>query len=425
MPRDPKPRWIKSGRWRFRFQGHDHYAVLGGPSDWAGAARWADQIRQAADQLGRAAMDPEVWQVCDWYLYWSAQRGSAAKTREQYRAILSHWCRLAGPHRKARDIQPIDLARAERWFESRGQASSRWHLVKVVLACWAWAARPEPDRTASDGSRLPDRLLDRNPLEGYRRPKAPKSRRQASERGHVAAVLRAARRELSSNPCRFPGGTRGRCITCTREGKPRVCRRSHDPTRAMLRETLLLVRVLAATGARPGELCGARWADWTPRAGRDEAGHWWGVLRVKHKNQRHTGELRPIVVPPVLSRAIERMRRREGRHPEWIWTHRRGRGSGHRGSVQAGEPWTVPALGRRVRAWREKAVGAPEGWSLYWLRHGWYSTHAPRLGAEVAGLLGGTSAGVIRRVYLHGRTEELVRVASDSRRVPEKHLPPA
>ena len=412
MPRASKPTWIKSGRWRFRFQGHDHYAVLGGASDWAGAARWADQIRQAADQLGRAALDPEVWQVCDWYLYWVAQRGAAAKTREQYRAILSHWCRLVGPHRKAREIQPIDLARAERWFESRGQASSRWHLVKVVLACWAWAARPEPERVASDGSRLPDRLFERNSLAGYRRPPAPKSRRQASERGHVAAVLRAGKLQVATG---WRRGTRGRCLTCTRIGKPGGCHRSHDPTRAMLRETLLLIRVLAATGARPGELCGARWADWTPRAGRDDAGHWWGVLRVRHKNQRHTGELRPIVVLPVLARAIERMRAREGRHPEWIWTHRRGRGSGHRGTAQAGEPWTVPALGRRVRAWRGLAKGVPEGWSLYWLRHGWYSTHAPRLGAEVAGLLGGTSGRIVRQTYLHHQITDMIRLVGAAR----------
>lgn len=412
MPRASKPSWVQAnGCWRFRYQGRVHWAKLGGPDDWSGAARWADQIRSQVARVESLGTSPTVFEVCDWFLWWHSRHGSSPRTREQYRAVLTHWCRLVGADRKAADIQPIDLARAERWFEAKGQQSTRWHLVKVVLACWAWAARPEPDRDTPDGLRLPDRLLERNTLEGYRRPRAPRGKRQAGERWHVAAVIRAARSGMQD----WAMGTQGRCVTCTRHHRAGPCRRSHDPTRQHHRDTLLLLRVLAATGARPGELAGAKWENWEPAAGRDDRGHWWGVLRVAHKTQRHTGDLRAIVVPPVLTRAIERMRVRPGRHEVYLWTHRRGKGSGHVGSVTAGTPWTVTALGRRVREWRSRAKGVPEGWSLYWMRHGWYTRNAPRLGAEVAGLLGGTGAQVIRRVYLHADVGTMVREAARNR----------
>jgi integrase len=185
------------------------------------------------------------------------------------------------------------------------------------------------------------------------------------------------------------------------------------------------------TGARPGELCAARWEDWRPNVIRDALGHGWSILEVDHKNRRWTdGRKRKIIVPPALTRAIERMRAREGRHPTHLWAHRRGRGAETRGAVspELGEPWKRHALDQRVRKWREAAIQAaaagdrlaalvPPDVVLYCLRHGYYSRVAPVLGALTAGQLGGTNnAQVVERRYVHSQDAQLLGAAVASRR---------
>lgn len=425
MPKDSRPRWHKSGAWRFRFRGTDHYAKLGGPKDWQGAADWATAIKDAAAREERRWAAPTVASLAAWYLLWHARRGTAAKTLEQYDAMLRRFVGTVGADTPAADVRPADLRRADRELERAGLGSTRYHLAKVVLACWAWAARPEPDRATADGRPLPDVLLAANPLAGCRPPRVRRAVDRVAGRRHVAELLRAARAEVESGWAR---GTKGRCVTCARAGRRGPCRRSHDGTRVLLRDALVLVRLAAASGCRPGELCSAAWDGWESRAARDDAGNWWGLLLVDHKTQRHTGRRRPVVVPPLLARAIERIRARPGRHPERIWSHRRGRGAVARGAPASGEPWTTAALGRRLRQWREAARAAgrdvPATFSAYALRHGFFTSAAPAIGATAAALLGGNSAAVVERVYLHGRADDLVRQAAAARAASRAGGPP-
>jgi integrase len=416
VPRNPEPHWRdRFGCYTFTHRRVRHYLRGVAKGDAAAARARARAILAAADAADLAARDRTVEAVCLGFLAWSA-RANKPRTTDGHARLLSLFCDFApgGARygaRPARSITATDLGRMRKAWEAKGHAPGYVaQLYKSVLACWNWAARPEPDR-------VPERWVDPNPLAGMRRPTVRGRADRSATPAEVAALLRHARARINAP---FKVATRGRCMACMAARRPGPCRRSHAATTQMLRETLVLVRLIAATGARPGEACGAKWEGWTPHAGRDGAtGQWWGLLRLEHKNERWTGKPKLVPVPPPLVRAIERIRARPGHHPESIFAHRRGRGSAGRGAATAGagEPWTTSALDARVRKWREGA-GLPGGLVLYGLRHAYYSRVAPILGAELAGLIGGTSGGVVRKVYLHARPEALIdaaRVARDAR----------
>lgn len=117
-------------------------------------------------------------------------------------------------------------------------------------------------------------------------------------------------------------------------------------TGRMQRRTILLLRCLYASDCRPGELCAARWSDF------DAAN---GVIELEeHETDGSTGRPRRIPLTSDLVAELVVLRDSPERHPEWVFTHRRGKGSEGRGAAVRthGEPWREQALGawfRQVR----------------------------------------------------------------------------
>ncbi|MEW4569343.1 site-specific integrase [Tautonia sp. JC769] len=431
MPVEGRPRWFPSRAcWRYRFRGRQYYSKGLGPKDGPAARRWADAIRDQVEHEDQVAGRPTVARLADWFLVDGVARGLTKKTLAGYDEMLRWFCaydpdgRGAIGGRRADQVGAAELRAMVRGWERSGKAAhSRARLVRVVRACFSWAADDRPDRVDEQGRALPRRLIARDDMAQVKAPKTPATALdRAAELDDVARLLKWARADVERPR---PMGTKGRCISCMKARRPGPCRRDHSTTTRMLRDMLVLLRLATAAGCRPGELCAARWEDWNPKAWPDPvSGAWWGVLKVSHKTEGHTGRKREVPVPPALRRAIERIRGRAGRHPEFLFTHRRAKGSTGRGaaSAEAGEPWTPNALARRLRSWRDAAVEAgvpiPEGFTAYWLRHGFYSRAAPVIGAEAAGMVGGTSGAVVRRVYLKGRMEDLTRATAAARRRP-------
>jgi integrase len=422
MPRKSEPRWYDQfGCYTFNYRGTRHYLRGIDRDDKLGLYKEVEKIRAAADAAKAAEGTLTVRKLASLYLVALRQAGMKDRTIEGHEEILRKFRDfrhkgVAYGDRPARTIAASDLGRMDRAWREAGHAPGyRAHLYASVLACWNWASRPEPDRN-------PERLIEENPFAGMRRPSTKGRLARIATRDDLARFLRYARADLNRP---WPAGTRGRCMACMRDGRPGPCRRSHAPTLRMLRDTLVLLRLVGETGCRPGEACAALWEDWRPHVGADDRGHSWGILEVEHKTIRYTGGKRKLVVPPPLVRAIERIRSREGRHETYIFTHRRGRGAEDRGqdSAAAGEPWNTTALDRRLRQWRNAAIegglAIRKDFTPYALRHAYYSKVAPVLGAELAGLLGGTSGAVVRKVYLHGRDEDLIRGQSQARKRPE------
>jgi integrase len=432
MPRISRPFWHEKHRcYRYRFQGHDYYLRGIAHGDMASVRTRVAEIEAAADAKDRSQREPTVERLCAEYLAWSGQANSY-RTTIAHEWILRRFCAFEHQgvrygDRPAAAITATDLGRMDKAWKAAGRAAGyRAQLFKSVLACWNWAARPEPDR-------VPERLLESNALSGMRRPSVRGKADRYAERSDLAAFLLFSKADVNGP---WPLATRGRCMACMAAKRSGPCRRSHAATVQMLRDTLVLLRVIGETGCRPGEACSARWEDWNPEAGRDaRTGHRWGVLEVEHKNIRWTGAKRKLVIPPLLVRAIERIRAREGRHPEFIFTHRRGRGASTRGAdlASAGEPWNTTSLDARLRGWRKALLAKAEAekkasplrpdFTPYMLRHGYYSRTAPVLGAELAGLLGGTSGGVVRQKYLHGQESTLVEAARVARASRGKSAP--
>jgi integrase len=254
-------------------------------------------------------------------------------------------------------------------------------MVSSVQAVFNWAAAPVPGRD-------PERLISTNPIKGYRSPhcQIPDAPDRYAPDDEVDAFLQWGR-----DRARKIGGLAGRFDRLTVE----------------------IVFAMSRTGARPGELCDARWSDFSPLAVQDKTGEWWGLIVLppkRHKTGGKTGKPREIYCPAVLVRKIQAIGRLKGRHPEFIWTHRRGARAEARGVVvpSFGEPWNSNTLSRRIKEFRRMAIAAgvaleDEGdnrFVAYRLRH----TVAAKLlmaGEDiytVAKLLG-TSAMMIQRRY--------------------------
>jgi integrase len=202
-----------------------------------------------------------------------------------------------------------------------------------------------------------------------------------------------------------------------------------------------MIRFMAHTGARPGELCiagrrqrdrGFTWEHWDPEASVNDLGQRVGLITLPpthHKTGGKTGRPREIVVPPVLVRALERHRARDWAHPVWVFTHRRGGGAEARGATTAalGEPWTSHSLGIKVKVWRRRAIAAgvpveDEGdnrFHLYRLRH---SRITDLIGArgglshDQAAALTGTSGRMIETTYGHLTGTRLIALDQAARR---------
>lgn len=405
MPRPNKPSWHPAGRC-FRCMidrkpvyfpqtigRFDKPLIDGVPKaawDWLEEYK-AEQRRNVID-----VADPTVFVLCQLYLQWvEGERDAGRMSDSNYEGHTTRLTRfwecvpdgVGGDKRRFGDRRASELDFEDLTaFVNTMQAVpySPHYIANIcssVQASLNWATKPVKGRN-------PVRYLTHNPVQGFRPPKPPKASERYIEPVQLRAFLRWAWRRA-----RHAYGVRQKV------------------------SDLVFVRLLwflALTGARPGEACGARW---------DQI-NWRNQILVleEWKNRKKTGELREIHITPPVARLLRAIERIPGRNPEWVFTHKIGRGQGGVTASSEGTPWNGDALGYKIRKWRKvakkewetaKAEGKDVGelpivvegagrFVAYLLRHTYISEglHAGLSESEIAELCG-TSAEMIRDTYGH------------------------
>lgn len=394
MPRQHKPQYHAARScWKFTTGGKTIYfghEIPRGdrPQDRGIPVRaWKamNAILEARAPRPVSSVDPTVFALVELYLQWAAREVDegrmATANYKAHRTHLSKFWEFRGyGDRRAAELEVSDL-------EAFAQAAAEVHsphyvanLCRSVQACYNWAVRPVAGRT-------PARILPANPVKGYKPPAVP-----VDDRYVQGSLVRRFFRWAWSRAKR----------------KTELRSRSD-------RMTLLLIRFLFLTGARPGEVCGLRW---------DEVRWDEGLVVIppaRHKTGKKTGKPREIVVTDAAARILRAVQRLPNHHPEYVFTHRVGKGGRRReASSLEGEPWNSVALSAKVRKWRAEAVadGIPleeKGagrFVAYILRHT-YATDAIQSGlsyAETAELIGNTSQ-VTESRYTHIRRSHAAKRA--------------
>ncbi|MDR3637900.1 MAG: tyrosine-type recombinase/integrase [Isosphaeraceae bacterium] len=296
--------------------------------------------------------------------------------------------------RRAATLTTTDLARfLEAKKAARRKPNYLAKLAGVVQAMLNWSADPQPDRT-------PERLLlAGNPLAGMAAPSVPDSPERFAEIKMIADFLQVWRKVAAA--------------------KDRHRRAGHCE-----RLTILLMRCLVQTGARPHEFFRAQWADIEWEAGRTRGSNLvFGKIVLppeRWKAGRKTGKSRTVYLTPRLTSALRRESHHPDRHATHIFCHVRRR------ALKAGEVevspgldvWNISALGRRVREirrWSEEAKLPDEGPNRvvgYLFRHT-TASRALMKGLDpvtVAALLG-TSPTMLKKHYAHLLDSHLAEAA--------------
>jgi integrase len=386
MPRPRKPWWhTRDQCYKTRIEGREVLllTVDGAkvPKGDMGAA-WAAVTRLLAERDARTArgLDPTVEDVCSDYLV--ASKGDCGlDTLYGKEWVLEKWCDFGTPRyggRRAKSIGPGQLHAMRLSWEAEGYAGNMVRrLYREVMACWAWAARPEPER-------VPVVLLPLNPLAGMRSP---------------AASTRVAKYVPLHDLQALVGFAAARAVTL-------------GPLRRRFElQAALMLGLLVETGCRPKEACTSTWGDFDA----DQ-----GVIRLaRHKTGKKTGKERLIVVPPPLVAELVTLRDSGYAHPTHIFAHARSRGEASaEAERETGAPWTRPGYTGWFRelvkmAWMG-GLELPEGITLYWLRHSYLTDAQMVVSGERAANLAGNSKEVAREAYLHA---QLSALRADAERV--------
>lgn len=382
MPRPRKPFWHDRDRcYKTRIDGREvtlrsRDGTKVAADDQRGVREAVARLLAERDATVRRVADPTVEDVCSQYLI-ACARECTHETMVGKEWRLRQWCEFGAPPyggRPTHSIEAVDLHRMGRQWKHDGYASGTIRaLYHEVMACWAWATRPEPERQ-------PVKILEDNPLAGLRVP-------GLSPRTAKYLPMAAARKLIAFAAARAEGITRP------------IMRRFEL-------QAVLMLRLIAETGCRPKEACRARWRDLDA----DQ-----GLLVLKeHKTARKTGRDRLIVIPPAILAELLALRESGHAHPAYLFAHKRTHGENSRGAAkETGAPWTRPGytcwFRLLVRAARKAKLELPEGVTLYWLRHSYLTDAQIAVGAERAADLAGNSKELARGTYLHVQAEELRR----------------
>jgi integrase len=392
MPRQAKPRWNPTRK--------SWYANIGEPDphgrrrevfpdhpiperDEAAAWEWF-KAEKARREERAAAGDPDAptveW-ICEHYLAWAEKRRDEGRLSPAHYTNKEYHLGLFAEAFGARVARTLDAEAMNGFIAAmQGRYSPNYvaNICSSANAALNWAV---------------PKHLPANPIKGHESPRVPRSPERFAERAEAAAFLRFWR---------------------SRYKRKTITGRYN-------RLTMLLVRCLIRTGARPGEMCKLFWSDICWDGGRASTGHAFAKATIppeRWKAGHATGKPRTIYFSPALTRALRREFRRKDRDPVHVFTHGRGRGGAGRGEPWASGSWlsrTIldvrQAIGRCVEL---KAAGGPtRGLELirdegenrltnYRWRHTAISTLL-MMGIDVptVGELTGTSPEMIYRIYGH------------------------
>jgi integrase len=382
MPRVAGVHWDKSkGAWRTDAGGKTTYFRGIAKTDRAGAREAFEAYVKTLASRSANPDDPTVEQVAEAYLAHvkATARPRTAEGHQEMLVLFADHPNPASPSRyglrRARQIRAADLAVMEQAWAAAGRSPNyRARLVRTVKACWAWASR---------GDRP---ILPANPLKDAAGVAVPYSRKRRVDDGQARGFLAFIRG------------------------------RAEGMTPLMARFTLAtadLIEFVRETGCRPGEACSARWDQYQPDRGL--------ILQAEHKTSGKTGRPRKIILTARAAEIVERIRALPDHHPEFIFTHKRGRGAVGRGAAAAhGEPWEARVLSQKIRKLRQAAIaaGVPlrDDLTLYDFRHEWISGALARgVTADRVGAVVGNQPRVIHRHYEHWDDEDLRAIVGEAR----------
>jgi integrase len=395
-----------SPRWRFSKVGLDgkrryYYADPEWPRTEAGRKKATAWMLGVLDSLEGRSVTAGHWTIDNLrlaYMTWverKAESGELSRhTFDGHRKQLKILCREPLHGRPFGELAVDDLnaaklqALAEAWKKQGRGATTIRNRLGSLQAMLNWAAQPRGDRAV-------EKLIPVNPVAGWEMPRAEYQGDRYAPAAEVDAFLAWLGKRAEGLP-----GKMGR----------------------FERLMVQLVRIAAATGCRPGELCALRWRHihFDQRA----------IIMppAEHKTGRKTQKPRLVPLSPEVAALLEGLQADPERHPEFVFTHHahwRGR-KPTADEQRYGVPWNSNALSRRFKELRREAIDAKvipdvdEGLQrlhLYRLRHT-KITNDLQAGARVADVAAksGNSIAVIESTYLHPQVSHLVDVEDRLRR---------
>lgn len=310
---------------------------------------WHDELKASREVVPVKPDTMTVRRLCNLYLKWVEEQVAidelASMTFKGHKTKLGRICGVKANAKSlplgskfAHQLKASDLDIAvTQWQQGAGELNGipyrPWYvknLVRSIQGVYGWACRPV-------GGREPERLLDVNPIAGYRAPSVPQSAERYAERSEAATFLWFWWRDYAA---KHEKGSLGEKFE---------------------RSVVLLERVLINTGCRPGEACAMTWDDIQWNAGRTTSGLSYAKVVIppeRHKTGDKTGRARTIYLTPALTRAIRRVYDRPDRHKTHLFTHMAGIKNGRYWNREddSGDPWNAEALAARVRKVRSAAI---------------------------------------------------------------------
>lgn len=316
----------------------------------------------------REQQGPTVEEVCQAYLDWHKEQGSAPATIKAHFDQLRRFTEFVSGgtrygDRPAASIVPEDMGSIKR----SGRGSIR-HCYMSVMACWRWAHRAIEDRR-------PVRLIPENPLRDLIRPKGGQRPSEATPWPIARQILRVAR-----------GWARQRPKTRARTN------------RAMRRAKVWALFAIAYSGARTAEAVTLEWSDirWED-----------GVAAIpvdRHKTGRKTGKMRYVPLLPRLVKLLRVIERWPDRNERYVFATR-----WQKNKPSLHQWWRAIRDGIKPVA-KDRGIDLPDGWRPYWIRHTVATQASRAVGKEKASKALGHSAQVLDAVYDHVEADRVREV---------------
>lgn len=405
MPRPNKVSWHATGRWYFskHIAGKKtpFYASPEIPNTPFGRRRATEWMDGVLRELEDRVVTNDDWTLDDLrlaYLTWCkrrvAERLAKPHTMDGHRKHLNlicgtPWVGKTFGHLLVRELSTKTVGELVKTWKTpstrpdgtvkpgRGATTIR-NRVGSLQAMLNWASKPRDDRSI-------EKLIAVNPIAGYELPKAEYQGDRYAPAEEVDAFLTWVEQRAEKIEGFF-----GR----------------------FERMTAKLIRVVADTGARPGEICALEWRHYDP------------AKRVilfppeEHKTGGKTKKPRIVLVTPGLAVTLEELRADPDRHPTYVFTHQTRRLGTTEEDRKHGDPWNSNSLSRRIKELRRKAIAkgikledkGVQRMHLYRLRHthitsDMQSPEKPSI-VDVAAMHG-TSVKMIETTYLHSQIDHL------------------